>query len=212
MTSRRVRGPAAHRAAGGEPPLARRGIQNSQRVRDAKHRAIPPSRTPRHAARRRDGDIAPYRNGTGPRDRAKPHGQGRGMPSRAPRHAARRRDGDIAPYRNGTAPRGTRGAHDAKPRTAVASRYGQGPGGASQEARRPSTSRPVATGPHHGAREVRTMPSRALRWRAATGNSAAARAGRPGGQASRPVATGPGHGTWQRDRTTERRNGSGPRD
>ena len=34
------------------------------------------------------------------------------------------------------------------------------------------------------------MPSRAPRWRAATGSSAAARAGRPGGQASRPTATG----------------------
>ena len=65
MTSRRVRGPAAHRAAGGEPPLASRGMQNSQRVlltkprngngaHDAKPRTAP-------MARRRDGDIAPYR-------------------------------------------------------------------------------------------------------------------------------------------------------
>ena len=54
MTSRRVRGPAAHRAAGGEPPLASRGLQNSQRVLHAKPRTAP-------MARRRDGDIAPYR-------------------------------------------------------------------------------------------------------------------------------------------------------
>ena len=80
MTSRRVRGPVEHRAAGGEPPLASRGLQNSQRVLLAKPRTAP---------------------------------------------LARRRDGDIAPYRNGTAPRGTRGAHDAMPRTAVASSHGQ---------------------------------------------------------------------------------------
>ena len=60
MTSRRVRGPAAHRAAGGEPSLASRGLQNSQRVLHAKPRTAP-------MARRRDGDIAPYRNGTAPR-------------------------------------------------------------------------------------------------------------------------------------------------
>ena len=36
--SRRVRGPAAHRAAGREPPLASRGMQNSQRVLLAKPR------------------------------------------------------------------------------------------------------------------------------------------------------------------------------
>ena len=65
--------------AGGEPPLASRGLQNSQRVLYAKPRTAP---------------------------------------------MARRRDGDIAPYRNGTAPRGTRGAHDTKPRTAVASSHG----------------------------------------------------------------------------------------
>ena len=53
--SRRVRGPAAHRAAGGEPPPASRGMQNSQRVHDAKPRTAP-------MARRRDGDIAPYRH------------------------------------------------------------------------------------------------------------------------------------------------------
>ena len=64
MTSRRVRGPAAHRAAGGEPPLASRGMQNSQRVLLAKPRtAKPHDAKPRTApmARRRDGDIAPYR-------------------------------------------------------------------------------------------------------------------------------------------------------
>ncbi len=59
MTSRRVRGPAAHRAAGGEPPLASRGLQNSQRVLHAKPRTAP-------MACRRDGDIAPYRYGTAP--------------------------------------------------------------------------------------------------------------------------------------------------
>ena len=36
------------------------GMQNSQRARDAKPRTAP-------MARRRDGDIAPYRNGTAPR-------------------------------------------------------------------------------------------------------------------------------------------------
>ena len=55
--SRRVSGPAAHRAAGGEPPQASRGMQNSQRVLLALPRTAP-------MARRRDGDIAPYRNGT----------------------------------------------------------------------------------------------------------------------------------------------------
>ena len=44
MTSRRVRGPAAHRAAGGEPPLASRGMQNSQRVLLAKPRTAVVSR------------------------------------------------------------------------------------------------------------------------------------------------------------------------
>ena len=39
--SRRVRGPAAYRAAGGEPPLASRGMQNSQRVLLAKPRTAP---------------------------------------------------------------------------------------------------------------------------------------------------------------------------
>ena len=53
--SRRVRCPAAHHAAGGEPPLASRGMQNSQRVLLAKPRTAP-------MARRRDGDIAPYRH------------------------------------------------------------------------------------------------------------------------------------------------------
>ena len=46
----------------------------------------------------------------------------------------------------------------------------------------------TATGHEHGARKYRAPPSRAPRWRAATGNGAAARAGRPGGQASRPTA------------------------
>ena len=45
-------------------------MQNSQRVHDAKPRTAP-------MARRRDGDIAPYRNGTAPRGtggaHAKPH-------------------------------------------------------------------------------------------------------------------------------------------
>ena len=65
MTSRRVRGPAAHRAAGGEPPLASRGMQNSQRVHDTKARTAP-------MARRRDGDIAPYRQAA----RGRRHGNG----------------------------------------------------------------------------------------------------------------------------------------
>ena len=73
--SRRVRGPAAYRAAGGEPPLASRSIQNSQRVPDAKPRTAP-------MARRRDGDIAPYRNGTAQRDTGGAHGKG-------PRNGAR---------------------------------------------------------------------------------------------------------------------------
>ena len=42
--SRRVRGPAAHRAAGWEPPPASRGMQNSQRVHDAKPRTAVASR------------------------------------------------------------------------------------------------------------------------------------------------------------------------
>ena len=41
QASRRVRGPTAHRAAGGEPPLASRGMQNSQRVLLAKPRTAP---------------------------------------------------------------------------------------------------------------------------------------------------------------------------
>ena len=62
---------------------------------------------------------------------------------------ARRRDGDIAPYRNGTEPRGTGGAHDAKPRTAVASRAPrQRRGGAM------GTSRPTAK-PHDHETEPR---------------------------------------------------------
>ena len=63
-----------------------------------------PSRAPRHAARRRDGDIAPYRNGTAQRARA--GGRARGVGCQAAHRAvARRRVGDIAPYRNGTAQR-----------------------------------------------------------------------------------------------------------
>ena len=81
MTSRRVRGPAAHRAAGGEPPLASRGMQNSQRVLHALPRTAP-------MARRRDGDIAPYRNGTvcdGARRRGRT-GTGRGGASTGGAH------------------------------------------------------------------------------------------------------------------------------
>ena len=41
---------------------------------------------------------------------------------------------------------------------------------------------------HHAERQRRGVPCHAPRWRAATGSGAAARAGRPGGQASRPTA------------------------
>ena len=44
MTSRRLRIPAAHRVSGGEPPLASHGMQNSQRVHDAKPRTAVASR------------------------------------------------------------------------------------------------------------------------------------------------------------------------
>ncbi len=67
MTSRRVRGPAAHRAAGGEPPLASRGMQNSQRVHDAK---------PRTAVASRHGQWRGGAMGTS-RPTAKPHEGGR---------------------------------------------------------------------------------------------------------------------------------------
>ena len=60
-------------------------------------------------ARRRDGDIAPYRNGTAPRGTGGAHGDGaRGVRDAKPhtavasRHGRWRRDGDIAPFRNGT--------------------------------------------------------------------------------------------------------------
>ena len=45
-------------------------MQNSQRVHDAMPRTAP-------VARRRDGDIAPYRNGTASWDTATGHGRGR---------------------------------------------------------------------------------------------------------------------------------------
>ena len=66
------------------------------------------------------------------------------------------------------------------------------------------TSRPTATGPHHGAREYRTMPSRAPRqWRGGAMGT------------SRPTATGPRNGTAPRGTTTGRgrcaRNGTAPR-
>ena len=41
-----------------------------------------------------------------------------------------------------------------------------------------------------GVRQWSRMPSRAPRWRAATGKGAAARVGSPDGRASRPIATG----------------------
>ena len=71
---------------------------------------------------------------------------------------ARRRDGDIAPYRQAA-----RGEHTGSAPYRHAAR-GESTGGA------------------------RGMPSRTPRWRAATGNGAAARAGRPGGRPSRPTA------------------------
>ena len=158
MTSRRVRGPAAHRAAGGEPPLASPGMQNSQRVLDALPRTAP-------MARRRDGDIAPYRNGTAQRSTATGYGRVRTQWDRTTGEGG-----------TGTGPRhGEREFRTTPSRTREGARRGRG----------------------HG------MPCRAPQWRAATGNGAAARAGRPGGQASRP--TGTGHGDGARARVEPRR-------
>ena len=156
--SRRLRIPAAHRVSGGEPPLASHGMQNSQRVHDAKPRTAVASRhgqwrggasrevgsphgrggqasrptatglhhgvravrtekarnaKPRTApmARRRDEDIAPYRNGTrgvrAAKARDEGTGRGRGMPSRAPRRGAAARWGHRA-----LPPSRTRCAHE----------------------------------------------------------------------------------------------------
>ena len=68
-------------------------MQNSQRARDAKPRTAP-------MARRRDGDIAPYRNGTAPRDTAKP---------RTAPMARRREPGGPAAKHRGLPQRDTRG-------------------------------------------------------------------------------------------------------
>ena len=73
-------------------------------ARDAKPRTAP-------MARRRDGDIAPYRNGTAPTGRGQRDTRGAARARDAkPRTApmARRRDEDIAPYRQAT--RGVRTA------------------------------------------------------------------------------------------------------
>ena len=81
-----------------------RDMQNSQRVLLAKPRTAP-------MARRRDGDIAPYRNGTAPTGRGQRDTRGAARARDAkPRTApmARRRDEDIAPYRQAT--RGVRTA------------------------------------------------------------------------------------------------------
>ena len=124
MTSRRVRGPVAHRAAGGEPPLASRGMQNSQRVLLAK-----PRTAPRRGGASGEPPRAMGRHRALPqRDRTTGHGRcarrrGRNAPwvmrGRKTRDAkartapmARRRDGDIAPYRNGTASRRTNTGHE----------------------------------------------------------------------------------------------------
>ena len=121
MTSRRVRGPAAHRAA--------------DRAAACKTLSVCylPSRAPRwgaptgDAARRRAGGQATHRadgaaarwghRALPQRDRTTRHGRcarrrgARGAGCQAahcgrepPRAKARRRDGDIAPYRNGTVP------------------------------------------------------------------------------------------------------------
>ena len=108
----------------------------------------------------------------------------------------------------------------AKPRTAVAWRREQWCGGASRErasglpSRAPRQSaaarwghralpqRNRTTGHEEGAARGRTMPSRAPRWRAATGDATRRRAAvGHGGKASRPAATG-AYGKWiaQRDR------------
>ena len=140
-TSRRVRGPAAHRAAGGEPPLASRGMQNSQRVLLAQPRtAKPHDAKPRTApmARRRDGDIAPYRNGTARWERmAREHATGHEGGRKA------RWRGGASVGRTATGRNGAR-ARDAKPRTAAVS----------HRRRCGAAARSSATGPHHGARQA----------------------------------------------------------
>ena len=173
MTSRRVRGLAAHRAAGGEPPLASRGMQNSQRVLLAMPRTAVASRHGRRGAggqaahravaRRRDGDIAPYRYGA--RAVRTATGNGRGMRAMG---GEGRECGARGKAAHGN--RDTSGAHVAKPRTAAVSHRGR--------------------------------------------CDAAARAGRPGGQASRPTATGHEcgarrRGGWQRTRVARTATGCG---
>ena len=65
MTLRRMRVPAAHRAA--DRAAACKTLSGARTML---------SRAPRHPARRRDGDIAPYRNGTAPRDTRGAHATG----------------------------------------------------------------------------------------------------------------------------------------
>ena len=107
QASRRVRGPTAHRAAGGEPPLASRGMQNSQRVLLAKPRTAP-------VARRRDGDIAPYRQAA------------RGVRTATGHERCALQRGTGVEHRNGAREVRTAGAHDAKPRTAPMARRRDG--------------------------------------------------------------------------------------
>ena len=117
-------------------------MQNSQRVHDAKPRTAP-------MARRRDGDIAPYRQAARGVRTQRGAGGAQAKPRTAPRRGGAM--GTSRPTakpheecaRNGTAPRGTGGAHAMGPRNGTAPR---GTGGAHGEGTRRGTAAGRATG------------------------------------------------------------------
>ena len=118
-----------HHTTGRERGRAATGREGCARQRGARGAGCQAAH--RAEARRRDGDIAPYRNGTAPRGTRISRDA---KPRTAP--MARRRDGDIAPYRqaareraHGDAARAVRaatghGMQSRAPRRGAAARWG----------------------------------------------------------------------------------------
>ena len=182
--------------AAGRPGGRWRGITAPKRRgaamgQDAKPRTAVASR---HGQRRggasreaRRPNIAPYRNGTRPRGAGGAH-ERRVQAVRVAMGAG----GAAMGAGVMTVGRGCNGGRARCPHRAARVMRGRN-GGAIMTSRR--VRGPAA---HHVADRAATcktlsvcyLPSRAPRWRAATGKGAAARAGRPGGQTLRSTATG----------------------
>ena len=143
-SSRWVRGPDAYRAAGGEPPLASRGMQNSQRVLLAKPRTAVASRHGRgrggYAARAVHGNghgwgVREAKQRTAPMARRRepggPAAKHRALPQRyrTTGHEGGARRGGAPPSRGVRTATSTATGWDAKSHERCARRGGNGAGG-----------------------------------------------------------------------------------